>query len=32
MSGNNKIPAGTYYYILDLGEDFEPMNGYFIVR
>ena len=28
--GGNKLPSGTYYYILDLGvKDKEPIKGYF---
>jgi gliding motility-associated-like protein len=26
--GGDELPAGTYFYILELGEDIEPMKGY----
>lgn len=26
------LPAGTYFYILDLGDDTEPISGYLIIK
>jgi gliding motility-associated-like protein len=28
----NKLPAGTYYYSLDLGDGSEKMTGYLVVK
>ena len=30
--GSDKVPAGTYYYILDLGTADKPKSGYLIIR
>ena len=27
-----KVPAGTYFYVLDLGNDMKPMQGYIVLR
>jgi gliding motility-associated-like protein len=27
-----KVPAGTYFYVLDLGNDQKPMQGYIVLR
>jgi gliding motility-associated-like protein len=30
-TGSGKVPAGTYYYVLDLGDGSEPLSGYIYI-
>ena len=32
LIGNTELPTGTYYYILDLGDDSEPIVGSLVLK
>jgi gliding motility-associated-like protein len=32
INGNNKLPTGTYFYLIDLGDGSEKTSGYLVIR